>query len=87
MPLSFSDTNSNPNCHTDEHAYGHADQHANSHADEHVDANGHAHCDSNQHADCHTYDYLPGLSSTAVEEPLVIVDIMLVVAHWGETCE
>ena len=38
------------------------------------------------YADCYTYNYLSGLSPTAAEEPLVIVDIMLVVAHQGETC-
>ena len=57
--------------------------------EQHIHANGHVHCDSNRHAVCYAYVniYLPGLSPAAVEEPLVIMDIMLVMAHRGETCE
>jgi len=58
---------------------------ARSNTNEHT--NGHVHCDPNRNTDCYTYVITSGLSPAASQEPLVIVDIMLVAAHWGETCE
>jgi hypothetical protein len=50
-----------------------------------TDEHTHVHCDPNRNTYCYAdfNIYLPGVSPGASSGSLMIVDIMLVVAHWG----